>query len=123
MKDTVLPTTIVNHILRHSNFRTIEDRRFIHVVPNKKRFGGALVVVKFELISPPLARIGIGIINPRRLSRPAPAFIIGTGWLLDEQTLVLGFLADIVVVVPLDVGIDDGNKLEQTLVTSEKDRK
>jgi hypothetical protein len=78
VKNTMFPTSMVDHILRHSNLGSIKNRRLIHVIPNKESFRGALVVVKLELFSPPFARFWIGIIDPRRLSRPAPGFIIIT---------------------------------------------
>lgn len=46
MDISVFPAAIVHDILGHSNFRPVENRRFVHIVPQPDIVGGALEVLQ-----------------------------------------------------------------------------
>jgi len=54
----IVPLSVFNigqiqHCLAHGHFRAVKNGGFVHVVPNMKRIGGAIVC--FEEITPPRA--------------------------------------------------------------------
>jgi hypothetical protein len=104
---------IMHHFLLNCNFRTVKNRRFVHVVPDVNILPCALKLVEFKLFLPPIVGFVFDKINPRGLTRPAPSFIIGLVCLFDEEILGFTLITDAIVFSTFNVRIDDSNKLEK----------
>jgi hypothetical protein len=59
----VLHVALVQHILVHGDFRSVEHAGLVHVVPYVQVLGAALVLVRRELRGPPGANLGAGHIK------------------------------------------------------------
>lgn len=108
----VLPSTVMNIVLRHSDFGSVENRRLkgsrvrwlcsmrrrepdphlVHVVPDEHSIRGflpaptryPLLVNKTEQALPPFSTGGIEEIDPSGTAAPAPAFVVFLVSLLDD---------------------------------------
>lgn len=112
----MLPFTVVYHFFLHGDFGPVKDGWFIHIIPEMDIFPSAFKELKPKLVFPPLTRFWFDKIDPGRLARPAPGFIITTGGLLHEEVTFLGFFVDSVSVCPLDVWINDNDELSIIIV-------
>jgi hypothetical protein len=117
MDIAMLPTTMVNVVFRHSDFRPIENGRLIHVVPDVDRLGTLrptplfAVAVELEDAFPPVPSFRVEEIDPGGAARPTPTFVLVAVNILDEDIDLLGSLVDWVIVYAFDVRIDNRYKL------------
>ena len=64
----VFPASEMLGVLVHSDLRTAEDGRFVHVVPRVQIERASGVIVQLELLRPKLANGGISEVEPARRS-------------------------------------------------------
>ncbi|KAI6751850.1 hypothetical protein HG531_006546 [Fusarium graminearum] len=102
---------MVNVVFGHGHLRSVENRRFAHIVPHPGVTHCALELVELEHSLPPLNCLGVEAINPVGSSRPAPSFIWLFLLVMDGKVLGKHFFRGDVVVGLLDMGVKKDNKL------------
>lgn len=76
MNVSMLPSTVMQIILRHCDFRPVENRRLVHIIPNVRIKCTALEFLKSILISQIFANNWIKEIQIPRRTGPTPSFVI-----------------------------------------------
>lgn len=106
---TMFPVAMVEIVLWHGRFRAIEDRRLVHVVPDKGVRRGTGKGLVSEQRAPPFNGSWVKAVNPVGRARPAPAFIDVVVFVLDCEGFGLEFIDHMVITFILDMGIDDSD--------------
>ena len=101
----------MNAVFLHGNFRPIEHRGLIHVIPSKSVQSGSFVSVQLESFDVMLPGIWVRHVEVRRGPGPTPAVKNRAIFVLDVVIQVVIFFVEEVVVVPLYVGVNDGHQL------------
>src|SRR5690606_18796201 len=108
---TVLPSSMVKVVFRHSSLWPVKHRWLIHIIPDMDVVGSSLEFVEFEVALPPVLSLGVETVNPVRASRPAPSLIVITSLVLNCKSLINHVLDNWIVCLLLDVRIDNSNEL------------
>mmetsp|Transcript_7811 Transcript_7811/g.13780 ORF Transcript_7811/g.13780 Transcript_7811/m.13780 type:complete len:217 (-) Transcript_7811:1033-1683(-) len=107
----VMPLSVLNAIkgerlLVHGDLRAVENGGFVHVVPRKQTCSAAFVFFKAKLVGPPRAHFGMGKVQVRGISRPAPTIeVLGAALIFDVQPFGRGLGVNIVFVVTFDMRV------------------
>src|SRR5690606_31286454 len=108
----VFPVVVVEVVLRHGSFRSVENRRLIHIVPNMEVFGRAWEVLQSEERLPPLPCGRVETVYPVGGARPTPAFVRLFALLIfHSKPFIVKLLTDVVTRLVLDVRINNSHEL------------
>jgi hypothetical protein len=113
----MFPTAMMDVIFWHGDLRAIENRRFVHIVPNEYRIGALrptpffTVAIKLEDALPPVPCFRVEEVDPGAATWPTPTLIFTEIGFLDEHVYLLGSFVDGIIIHALDVRINDSNQL------------
>lgn len=108
----VLPIVIMEVVFGHGGLRAVENRGLVHVIPDPGIWGRADELFEVEKGFPPDLGGRIEAVDPVGRAGPAPAFVnIFAGLVHDTEAFVDQFITDGIVLVILDVGVDNRDKL------------
>ena len=103
----MFPVAMVEIIFRHCGLGTVEDRGFVHVIPEEGVGGSAGEGRVCEEGLPPRNGGRVEAIDPVGGAGPAPAFVDAVVFVFDGEGLGFHVFDDRVAALIFDVRVDD----------------